>query len=73
MSYAKNHTQDDCDKCLKRVGEEKLIKLPFLYKDLNDKVHKDFGMGYHQYYVCDKCNRVEKRMTRFKEKGEIID
>jgi len=55
MSYSKDHTKDDCDKCLARVGFENLYKVPFVYKDLNDKVHKDIGQGYRQYYVCKDC------------------
>ena len=57
MSYDENHTIDDCDKCLERVGFENLHRVPFIYKDYNDKVHEDLGDGYKQYYVCDKCNK----------------
>lgn len=60
MSYDKNHTKDDCDKCGKRVGKKKLFKVPFLYLDRNDKVHKDYSnhpsyKDYKQYYVCGGC------------------
>jgi hypothetical protein len=55
MSYDKQHTLDDCDKCQERVGKENLTKVPFIYKDLNDKVHPDLGDGYRQYYICKKC------------------
>ena len=55
MVYDKKHSCDDCDKCLKRVGIFNLIRVPFLYLDLGDKVHEDLGHGYHQYYVCEDC------------------
>ena len=41
MSYTNNHTEDECDKCLKKVGRENLTQLEFLYMDKNDKVHPD--------------------------------
>jgi hypothetical protein len=55
MSYPETHSENDCDKCLKRVGKKNLIKVPFLYKDMNDKVHPDMGRGYRSYYVCKAC------------------
>lgn len=39
MSYDKNHTEDECDKCLKNVGKDNLFKCSFLYLDKNDNVH----------------------------------
>lgn len=63
MSYTKEHTEDDCDKCLKKVGKQNLRKVPFLYLDKNDKRHKDVShkikgkhdTGYRQYYICEDC------------------
>ena len=55
ISYEKNHSEDECDKCLKKVGKKKLFKVPFIYKDMNDEIHKDLGDGYRQYYVCEDC------------------
>lgn len=56
MSYNKFHTEEDCDRCLKEIGKDKLLKVPFLYKDWNDRVHRDEnGRGYRQYYVCERC------------------
>lgn len=49
------HTEDHCDKCQRKIGVENLIKVPFLYLDLNDKNHPDYGHGYRQYYVCKEC------------------
>jgi len=49
------HTKDDCDKCMKRVGKKNLSPVPFLYKDMNDLVHKDLGNGYRQYFICKEC------------------
>lgn len=43
MGYTKDHRSSDCDKCLKRVGKKNLTKVPFLYLDKNDKVHKDMS------------------------------
>jgi len=51
------HTPDDCDECLKRVGQKNLRKVPFLYLDRNDENHPDLGNGYRQYYVCKECIR----------------
>jgi len=55
MSYDKNHTEDECDKCLKDVGKENLKRVPFLYLDENDKIHKDLGNAYRQYWICKDC------------------
>ena len=55
MSYELNHTENHCDKCNKKVGKQNLYKLPFIYKDMNDKSHEDLGKGYRQYYVCEDC------------------
>lgn len=61
-SYPDDHSIDDCDRCLKRVGFLKLKEVPWLYKDMNDKHHKDqswqlgyYNEGYRQYYVCEEC------------------
>lgn len=61
MSYSKNHSEDECDKCLRNVGKENLIKVPFIFLDRNDRVHEDLGKinpklkDYHQYYICENC------------------
>ena len=55
-SYDKHHTIHHCDKCGKEVGLHNLYKSNYLYKDLNDKVHKDYGDGYRLYYLCDYCH-----------------
>ena len=65
MTYGRNHTEDDCDKCSKRVGIDKLKKVKFIYLDMNDESHEDIseqygypkGMGYRQYYVCKRCDK----------------
>ena len=57
MAYDNQHTENHCDKCLKDVGKENLIRVPFLYKDCNDKVHEDMGDAYRQYYICEECNK----------------
>lgn len=41
MTYDKNHGENDCDKCLKTVGKLNLNKVPFIYLDKNDVMHKD--------------------------------
>jgi hypothetical protein len=72
MPFNKNHTEDECDKCLKKVGKNNLIKLPFLYLDKNDNVHEDVSDslrqqgfqcddGYRQYYACKNCAKNEER------------
>ena len=58
MTYTNKHTEDDCDKCLRRVGKENLQEVPFLYLDRNDKIHEDAFMyekDYKQYYLCKEC------------------
>jgi hypothetical protein len=68
MTYNKKHTEDECDKCLAKVGKANLTKVPFLYLDKNDNIHKDLSpmlraggqkcdSGYRQYYVCNKCKK----------------
>lgn len=42
MTYT-NHTEDECDKCLKKVNKANLAPYPFLYLDKNDKVHRDMS------------------------------
>lgn len=67
MGYTKDHTEDDCDKCLKRVGKENLRPLKFLFKDCNDKIHNDYNPlthpNYKLYYVCGECYEMEKRIS----------
>lgn len=67
MSYNFEHTEDDCDRCLKKIGKANLIKLPFLLLDCNDTKHKDMSYlwydkdyGYRQYYVCKKCYKEQE-------------
>jgi hypothetical protein len=55
LSYSPNHIEDECDRCLDKVGKNNLYRVPFLYKDCNDKIHEDEGNEYRQYYVCKKC------------------
>jgi len=66
MEFNKNHTEDECDRCFKKIGKENLIKLPFLHLDKNDNIHEDLSYtiraqgincedGYRQYFVCKKC------------------
>ena len=66
MTYDKSHTEDHCDRCIKKVGKENLKRLPFLYLDKNDHTHEDMSPtlrihgrrcddGYRQYYVCAEC------------------
>lgn len=58
MTYSKTHTEDHCDRCEKKVGMKNLFMVPYLYKDCNDRVHKDQGNSYRQYYVCEKCYKT---------------
>lgn len=63
MTYTSDHTEDCCDKCLEDVGKENLRPMTFLYKDCNDKMHKDYNPkhpNYKLYYVCEKCYQLEK-------------
>ena len=41
--YDETHHCGECDRCLKNVGKDNLIIVPFLYKDMNDSMHKDEG------------------------------
>jgi hypothetical protein len=66
MTYDKNHTKNDCDKCLKKVGKDNLYPVGFIYLDRNDHTHENLGNDYHQYYVCVECakekhNRVDQK------------
>ena len=62
MSYGFDHKESMCDKCLEDVGVENLSRVPFLYKDMDDKSHRDEGDGYRQYWVCPLCLEKEKRI-----------
>ena len=85
MSYDENHTLDDCDSCLKRVGIQNLKALPFWYMDKNDKVHPDMSgvstrthrmePGYRQYFCCDECYAVQERIgiARSRRRGDDDD
>ena len=55
VRYKSSHREGDCDSCLKRVGIKNLRRLPYLYKDMNDKIHADYGEGYRWYQVCPAC------------------
>lgn len=56
MTYDKEfHNENQCDKCHKTVGKDKLLKVPFIYLDMNDESHEDLGRGYRQYWVCKEC------------------
>jgi hypothetical protein len=63
MSYDKTHTEDDCDKCLSKVGKANLFRVGFLYLDRNDRVHENLGNDYHQYYVCKECAKQKFNMV----------
>jgi len=41
MGYDESHTEDECDKCLERVGKNNLVKVEFVYLDKNDRMHED--------------------------------
>lgn len=63
MSYTSEHKDSECDKCLEDVGKENLRPMQFLFKDCNDKIHKDYDPrqpNYKLYYVCDKCYKLER-------------
>ena len=74
MSYDKEHKESECDRCLKDVGSENLHKIPFLYLDKNDNVHKDMSPmlrlatgrkcddGYRQYFVCKEDYDIQMKM-----------
>lgn len=58
MTY-EYHKKGMCDRC----GEKPEVwKIPYLYKDMNDKAHPDIGNGYRQYFVCEECKKREERM-----------
>jgi len=62
MSYDKNHTKNDCDRCGNLVGIENLIKVKFLFLDRNDKIHADAinnskYKDFKQYWVCLECKK----------------
>ena len=73
MSYTRDHSEDQCDKCLKKVSKNNLKPVPFLYLDRNDKVHPNLGNDYHRYYVCKGCYKKEvKRVSHMiKNKRKI--
>lgn len=50
-----------CDKCHTYPAK---YALPFLYKDMNDKVNPDLGNGYRQKSVCEECWAVEERIMK---------
>lgn len=51
MTY-EHHIDGMCDQCELKPAKH---WLPFLYKDMDDKAHKDWGKGYRRYQVCDDC------------------
>lgn len=65
MTY-EYHSDDQCDRCDKKVGRDSLKPLLFLFKDMNDVAHKDEGDGYRHYRVCGKCWRMEERISKRK-------
>ena len=48
MSYDEEHTVDQCDKCLKKVGEFNLYRVPFMYLDKND-IKEGLRNGYMKF------------------------
>jgi len=42
MSY-EDHSEGECDRCLKDVGRDKLRPVNFYYLDKNDRTHKDMS------------------------------
>lgn len=70
MSYTKEHTEDECDKCLKNTGKGNLTPVPFLYLDRNDRIHLDLGNDYHQYYLCKMCYKKGLKTTLFMMRGK---
>lgn len=64
MTYSKNHTEDECDKCLKKCSYFELQPLKFLFLDCNDKVHEKVMGNYHQYYLCKECMEKEIRTNK---------
>ena len=62
MGYDDSHTDDDCDKCLRRIGRENLKALTWLYLSRSDDKHPDMShlvgkppVGYRQYWCCKDC------------------
>lgn len=74
MSYEnpKYHTVNMCDKCGKEVGKDNLHPFPFLYKDMNDRCHKDEGNGYRQYFGCKSCLDMEDRISIRKDSEKFM-
>ena len=70
MSY-EYHNERMCDKCGKEVGVDNLLPFPFIYKDMNDKHHKDEGDGYRQYYGCEECIAIDERINIRKESEQF--
>ena len=68
MTY-KEHNHKLCDKCQENP---KKWKFPFLYKDMNDKTHRDLGGGYRQYEVCDSCKELEERILRAQGNNDVV-
>lgn len=66
MSYELTHDENECDRCLKKVGIKNLRPVDFIYLDRNDKIHLNLGevnpkyKDYHHYYICKDCERMEK-------------
>lgn len=67
MSYEIEHKKGMCDRCEKKLA---VWKVPFLYKDMNDKAHPDLGDGYRQYYMCDDCKKKEEEKLKFQGKDD---
>jgi hypothetical protein len=55
LSY-EDHKDGMCDRCEEKQATK---KLPFIYKDMNDRAHTDLGDGYRQYFVCDDCYEIQ--------------
>lgn len=63
------HTEDECDKCMKKVGKANLKPVPYLFCNHNDKHHPDVsyligappGSAYRQYYLCARCFREDEK------------
>lgn len=70
ISYSKDHKPIDCDKCLKEVGKKHLTKVPFLYLDMNDKIHPDESIKLRKQYAKDllKYGTDKLLATMFAEK-----
>jgi hypothetical protein len=68
MSF-EHHDRTKCDRCEK--NPKKWI-VPFLYKDMNDKAHKDMGQGYRQYEICNSCQKKEQQQLALQYPGEVF-